>query len=154
VLLHQINVSCPIAGPGSSSNQVSLEIQNTNEDQNLHMAASSRPVTFERSNPTQEGPSDGKCALCGLPEDVDHIFFQCILAKFRWSGLRSMFRVNWNPQSREDWFGTLDGFNTKLKKFCWFYLWPNAGHFGLLATNLRLRPNFLANLLTVFLKFS
>jgi hypothetical protein len=45
------------------------------------------------------GASDGNCALCGLPESVDHILFQCILAKFMWSGVRSMFGVNWNPRS-------------------------------------------------------
>jgi hypothetical protein len=40
------------------------------------------------------GASDGKCALCGGEENVEHIFFQCYLAKFMWSGVREMFSVN------------------------------------------------------------
>ena len=30
----------------------------------------------------RNGPSDGRCALCGEWEDCDHIFFNCHLAKF------------------------------------------------------------------------
>jgi hypothetical protein len=48
------------------------------------------------------GPSDGKCSLCGGPESTDHIFFECILAQFLWSGVRDMFSVNWHPRSRLD----------------------------------------------------
>jgi hypothetical protein len=29
----------------------------------------------------RRGPSDGNCALCGSPEDMDHIFFNCCLAQ-------------------------------------------------------------------------
>jgi hypothetical protein len=45
------------------------------------------------------GPSDGKCAICGVEGDVEHIFFQCVIM---WSGDREMFSVNWYPDSRLD----------------------------------------------------
>jgi hypothetical protein len=67
------------------------------------------------------GPSDGNCALCGAPENADHIFFQCILAKFLWSGVRAMFGVNWNPSSRHDWFTILNSISTKAKRFVWVF---------------------------------
>jgi hypothetical protein len=67
------------------------------------------------------GPSDGTCALCGHPENVDHIFFQCHLANFMWSGLREMFRVNWNLKSRQDWFAILGTLNSKAKCFLWTF---------------------------------
>ena len=27
---------------------------------------------------------DGRCSLCGVPENVDHIFFRCKMARFTW----------------------------------------------------------------------
>jgi hypothetical protein len=39
----------------------------------------------------RHGPSDGICILCAQPKDVAHIFFNCPLARFMWSGLRSIF---------------------------------------------------------------
>ena len=45
----------------------------------------------------RHGPSNGQCALCGEPENVDHIFFGCVLAKFIWSGLREFLPVSCNP---------------------------------------------------------
>jgi hypothetical protein len=82
------------------------------------------------------GPSDGLCALCGPLEIVDHIFFECILAQFLWSGVRDMFRVNWNPKSRQDWFQILESLNTKSRCFvriffaaqCWA-LWTTRSKF-------------------------
>jgi hypothetical protein len=65
------------------------------------------------------GPSDGKCALCGVEEDVEHIFFQCVLAKFMWSGVREMFSVNWNPDSRLDWFTILSPLAPRAKRLIW-----------------------------------
>jgi hypothetical protein len=62
------------------------------------------------------GPSDGTCSLCGDIEHVDHIFFQCSLAQFFWSGVREMFGVAWNPRSRLEWFAILDSLNPKAKR--------------------------------------
>jgi hypothetical protein len=67
------------------------------------------------------GPSDGKCALCGEEENVEHIFFQCSLAKFMWSGVREMFSVNWNPSSRWQWFTILSTLDPKAKRLVWVY---------------------------------
>jgi hypothetical protein len=67
----------------------------------------------------RRGPSNGNCALCGLPEDVDHIFFNCSLAQFMWSGLRDMFSVNWSPASRQDWLNILANFAPRAKRLLW-----------------------------------
>jgi hypothetical protein len=80
------------------------------------------------------GASDGKCVLCGKPEYVDHIFFQCHLAEFLWSGVRAMFRVNWNPRNRQDWITILNSLAIKPCSFgarfkglrtgcCWTNWW-------------------------------
>jgi mannosylglycoprotein endo-beta-mannosidase len=80
------------------------------------------------------GASDGKRVLCGKPEDVDHIFFQCHLAEFLWSGVRAMFRVNWNPRNRQDWITILNSLAIKPCSFgarfkglrtgcCWTNWW-------------------------------
>jgi hypothetical protein len=70
---------------------------------------------------TRLGPSDGKCALCGDIEHVDHIFFQCPLAQFLWSGVREMFGVTWNPSSRLDWFTILDSLSSKAQRAVWTF---------------------------------
>jgi hypothetical protein len=67
------------------------------------------------------GPSEGDCSLCGDIEHVDHIFFQCPLAQFLWSGVREMFGVAWNPRSRVDWFAILDSLNPKAKRAVWTF---------------------------------
>jgi hypothetical protein len=67
------------------------------------------------------GPSDGRCALCGDIEHVDHIFFQCPLAQFLWSGVRDMFGVSWNPRSKLDWFSILDSLNLKAQRAVWTF---------------------------------
>ncbi|XP_071683729.1 uncharacterized protein [Lolium perenne] len=51
----------------------------------------------------RRGPSDGLCALCGLPENVNHIFFRCVLAQFVWAGVRDMLGVTWNPSCFTTW---------------------------------------------------
>jgi hypothetical protein len=67
------------------------------------------------------GASDGNCALCGMPEDADHIFFQCYLAQFLWSGVREMFRVNWNPRSRLEWTNILHSLPAKPRRLLWTF---------------------------------
>jgi hypothetical protein len=36
------------------------------------------------------GPGKGRCAFCGALEDVNHIFFECSLAKFICSVMRQL----------------------------------------------------------------
>jgi hypothetical protein len=69
----------------------------------------------------KHGPSDGLCALCGEVEHVDHIFFQCPLAQFMWSGVRDMLSVSWNPSSRVDWFRILDSLGERYKRMVWIF---------------------------------
>jgi hypothetical protein len=54
-------------------------------------------------------------------EHVDHIFFQCPLAQFLWSGVRDMFGVSWHPSSRLDWFIILDSLSPKAQRAVWTY---------------------------------
>lgn len=45
----------------------------------------------------RQGPSSGRCALCDAQEDVNHIFFECTLARFMWSVVRELLPCSWNP---------------------------------------------------------
>jgi hypothetical protein len=65
------------------------------------------------------GPSDGICVPCAQPKDVDQIFFNCPLAQFMWSGLRSIFEVSWNPTCFSDIFGIFQRFKVKTRRFLW-----------------------------------
>jgi len=38
------------------------------------------------------------CCLCGLAESVDHIFFQCHIAKFIWSVIAEVFKLQNVPR--------------------------------------------------------
>jgi hypothetical protein len=69
----------------------------------------------------KHGPSDGLCALCGEIDHVDHIFFQCPLSQFMWSGVRVMLSVSWNPSSRVDWFRILDSLGERSKRMVWIF---------------------------------
>ena len=44
-------------------------------------------------------PGSEFCALWGALEDMNHIFFHCVLAKLVWSCVRSWLQVTWNPSS-------------------------------------------------------
>jgi hypothetical protein len=67
----------------------------------------------------RHGPTNGQCVLCGLPESADHLFFSCHLAKFLWSGVRSMLGVQWNPTSFSQFFDILNLFSGKARRFIW-----------------------------------
>jgi hypothetical protein len=45
----------------------------------------------------RQGPITGRCALCGEHEDMNHIFFECHLARFMWSAVRELLGCSWNP---------------------------------------------------------
>ena len=40
------------------------------------------------------GLTNGTCAICGLGEDANHVFFRCCLARFAWSAVRDTFNQN------------------------------------------------------------
>jgi hypothetical protein len=69
----------------------------------------------------RNGPSTGNCVMCGQPENVDHIFFTCVLAEFLWSEVRDMFSMNWNPRSWHDWFNIIANANPRVKHFLWSF---------------------------------
>jgi hypothetical protein len=70
---------------------------------------------------TRGGRADGLCTLCGQVESVDHIFFQCPLACFMWSGVREQFSVDWNPKTRVQWFLILNSLNPKAQRPVWVF---------------------------------
>lgn len=45
---------------------------------------------------------DSKCCLCSCFESVDHVFFQCHLAKFVWSVIRDIFHLRSVPNTLND----------------------------------------------------
>jgi hypothetical protein len=67
----------------------------------------------------RHGNSDGNCALCHVPEDAAHIFFNCPLAQFAWSCCRELLQVDWNPSSFADLFAIFQRFTGVSKRFLW-----------------------------------
>jgi hypothetical protein len=61
-----------------------------------------------------------------------------------------MLRVTWNPMSRVEWLGIVEGMNTKSKRVLGVFLLSFVGLSGKRAINLQLKPNSLDNLPTVF----
>ncbi|KAM0831387.1 hypothetical protein ACQ4PT_065585 [Festuca glaucescens] len=47
----------------------------------------------------RHGPGDGLCPLCRLPEDQNHILFDCSLAKLLWAAFREVLGCSWAPSS-------------------------------------------------------
>ena len=59
-----------------------------------------RDQLFSSNNVAKRnGPSYGCCAVFGMHEDANHIFFNCHLDCFAWSAVREAFGQNWNPHS-------------------------------------------------------
>jgi hypothetical protein len=68
----------------------------------------------------RHGPSDGRCALCGEPEDCNHIFFGCNLARFMWAGVRELLGCDWNPAGAGQFLGLVQGLSGALRRLVWF----------------------------------
>lgn len=64
-------------------------------------------------------PGNGCCALCGVPENANHILFQCGPAKFLWSCVREGFGFNWNRSSFTDIFSLLKGCHGQQRRLAW-----------------------------------
>jgi hypothetical protein len=97
------------------------------------------------------GRSDGLCALCGQIEIVDHIFFQCPLASFLWSGVRDLFSVDWNPQSQVEWFSILDSLNPKAQRPVWVFFAAQSSALWTTRNKFYIERKFPANQLMLFL---
>jgi hypothetical protein len=52
-------------------------------------------------------------------ESVSRIFFECILTKFIWSGIRKMFGVQWNLTSFFEFFHIITPLSPGLKCMIW-----------------------------------
>lgn len=55
----------------------------------------------------RQGPSNGACAVCAVPEDANHVFFGCHLARFALSAVREASGLSWNPRSSAKMLGLL-----------------------------------------------
>ena len=95
--------------------RVPLKIKNF-----LWQLARNRLPTREQIQKKQ-GPSDGKCVLCGETESSNHIFFSCLLARFMWSGVRTMFSVSWNPSSFAELWVLLMSLPPSRRKMLWLF---------------------------------
>lgn len=67
----------------------------------------------------RQGPSSGLCVMCAAPEDANHVFFRCHLARFAWSAVREVAGVSWNPNSSADLLACLDPFCGATKRVLW-----------------------------------
>jgi hypothetical protein len=46
------------------------------------------------------------CVFCGLPESIDHLFFQCSVARFIWRIIQTALNFNSIPNNVENLFGS------------------------------------------------
>ena len=67
----------------------------------------------------RNGPADGPCALCGAPEDANHVFFICPLARFAWSAVWTAAGVQWDPRSAGELTHLLDAIHGRAKRVMW-----------------------------------
>ena len=78
----------------------------------------------------RRGPSVGKCAFCRENEDVNHILFSCVLARFVWSGVHHILRVPWMPSCWLAISAILQLQTGKTSVFIGYSLQPPFGLFG------------------------
>ena len=52
----------------------------------------------------RNGPGDGLCPICLVPEDCNHIFFRCPAAQFLWSCFREVVGGTWCHDNLPDLF--------------------------------------------------
>jgi hypothetical protein len=68
---------------------------------------------------SRHGPTSGACALCGAPEDLAHILFSCLMARFAWSVLRSLLGCKWYPNNFAQFHAILSSFSCRARKIMW-----------------------------------
>ncbi|KAK1615991.1 hypothetical protein QYE76_021508 [Lolium multiflorum] len=68
----------------------------------------------------RNGPSNGRCALCGEWETCDHIFFTCHIAKFMWAGIRELLACSWDPAGAADFVAIANGLSGRFRRIAWF----------------------------------
>lgn len=67
----------------------------------------------------RNGPSDGNCVVCSVPEDTNHVFFRCPLARFAWSVVRDASGASWNPGSGTKLLAILNSLRGSAKRILW-----------------------------------
>ena len=67
----------------------------------------------------RRGPASGRCALCDEPEDTNHIFFGCTLARFLWSAVRELLSCSWNPSCFAELYRLVLGFRGQQRRVLW-----------------------------------
>jgi hypothetical protein len=61
------------------------------------------------------------CIFCGFSESIDHLFFQCSVARFIWRIVCSTLDLTSIPTSVDDMFGSwMDSFNNTVKNLVLF----------------------------------
>jgi hypothetical protein len=62
-----------------------------------------------------------ECIFCGFSESIDHLFFQCPVARFTWRIVYSALGLNSIPDNVDDLFGTwINSFNKTEKNLVLF----------------------------------
>jgi hypothetical protein len=56
------------------------------------------------------------CVFCGLPKSIDHIFFQCSVARFIWRIIQTALNFNSIPNNVENLFGSWINSFSKTEK--------------------------------------
>jgi hypothetical protein len=61
---------------------------------------------------------DSKCNMCGLDENIQHLFFDCRVARFVWNALFITFNIQ-PPKCTSHMFGSwIRGFAPRLRNQC------------------------------------
>jgi hypothetical protein len=68
---------------------------------------------------SRHGPATGRCALCNSPENADHIFFSCSLARFLWSVVRQLLECRWSPSSFAQFFAIVSCYSGRQRRLIW-----------------------------------
>ena len=87
----------------------------------------------------QNDPASGMCALCGNPDNANHAFFLCPLARFAWSPVRDAAGVTWDPRSSSELVDLLHSVQGQPKWVIWTSIGAMLCPYGLLATSLPLK---------------
>lgn len=58
--------------------------------------------------------------LCGENEEMEHILFRCVLAKFFWSYVRSWLNFNWDPNNFDELFALTANLSSQVRRVFWF----------------------------------
>jgi hypothetical protein len=68
---------------------------------------------------SRHGPATGRCALCNSPENADHIFFSCSLARFMWSVVSQLLECRWSPSSFAQFFAIVSCYSGRQRRLIW-----------------------------------